>query len=109
MGYALNFEIEIDFFQGIGNILIDFDHDLLFHLCIGQAGRHGDDLGHNGRTGDSDTRLLDSRTRLLDGGFDGFADDFDIGDVFIDDGILRQGDYGITLDSVAPAGFAEFQ
>ena len=43
-----DFEIEIYFFQRVGNILVRFKINLGFHVILAEAARHGNDLGNSG-------------------------------------------------------------
>ncbi|HAC58728.1 MAG TPA: hypothetical protein DCF73_10285 [Rhodobiaceae bacterium] len=83
-------EIEADLVDGIGDVLIGFGLDLLFHIVAGEHARHFDDLGNHRCTGDGDGRFARARSGTADRARDRLADRLGVGDLLVGDRARRQ-------------------
>jgi hypothetical protein len=106
---ALDLEIQGDFLEGVGNVLVRLERQLRFHLVIGEARGHVDQLGDDRGTGHRCCHVLELGAGLGDHAADGAGDTVDIVDGFFDHGILRERAHGVTFYAVLVPRAAQFQ
>ena len=63
-GESLDLEVDGDFLQRIGDVLVGLDLQLVFQFILGKPGLHLDGLGDHRRTGDGDHGRLQVGFRL---------------------------------------------
>ena len=104
LGGAQDLEIQIHFFDGIGNVLIGLDLDLLFHVLQAQAVRHGNHLGDCRGAGHCSRRVLGAGAGSGDRAQDRLADDFDLDYLLVCHCVGRQcfGSIGLNVITFAP-------
>ena len=85
----MHLEVDRDFLQWVGDVLIRLDLELVLELFIRKPGIHFNHLCDDGRPGDSDNSGLAAGLGLGNDSLQGLTDTLKFGDVLFDDGIRR--------------------
>src|SRR5262249_54439197 len=99
-GRTQHLEVEVDLVEGERNVLVGLALDLDFHLFFPLVAREDHLLGDHRGAGKREGDVLDSRTEVLVGALDSLARRLDVGNVAVDDSVLRQRLYRVTFYAV---------
>ena len=106
---ALNFEIDGDFFQRVGDVLVSLDLQLVFQVILGKAGFHFDGFGDDRRTSHSNRGRLDPALGLGQHARERLTDPLQLGDVLLYHCVRWKRLDGISLYLVAASRATQFE